>query len=1511
MFYLTNERYKEMTQRAYGKKDDEVSPLSYMNSDEISTYTTPQQKEQQGVLADTADAFQMGMGRGASDLSRLVAIGANKLGWNNVESWFNKAADMAAEYADEQVTQMSDEMREALNQDVTEDPSALTNIRWWAGNLGSVLGSELDTVIVSAVTLGAGSAAYAGAKTAAKQGAKYVLKKELAEKVGQVAFKEAVKRGASNKFAQIAALDAVQSAMMAGSRANQTREDMLRLSDEELANNDKFIQEYSAISNSEDGQLMTGNERFEAAKNNFIAKASRDAAFDPKAMLSDLATNAISGLGGGFMGLGKAAKTKTGGFLKGAFKESATEAIQGATEQYAINETAKEYYDPDRDLMENVASNAVQSAILGAGFGGPTGVLDVYSERRAFNKAKKQLLNFKSTGNETVDQSLRSYVDMVNQQANDLDDLITQSRFNAHYAMAQREARAANIMADLNQSTNQPDLSQSPTQDAVNTFTQNHKPIQTSAITENQLGGTDEIDIGNGNYQPISYAVVDVANLTPTQNKADNQFRDRNRVASLSQINEIARNLDPRKLSASPTMDVGAPLLAQDGSTVIAGNGRTMALQQAYQQGLADNYRQYLLSNADQFGLSQEKINQFRNPVLVRRLDTPVDITQTAINSNEQGGMRMSNLEQAKVDSQRLPNLDAFYISETGDLNTSDNQNFVRQFILNQPANLRNELLDSKGNLSQTGTQRLRNAVLFKAYGDTETLSRAIESTDQGSRNIINALTRIAPIVARVKQDIANGNLINVDISNDIVSAVEKYNQLKQQNQNIDEYLKQQDFVSDLSSESKALLKIFDENARSAKRITQVLNNYYQSAQKQGNTAQTNMFGEVMFDKESALEQASKNQDDDLFDDVRRSVNAPDLEDIPNLENARKLGFNTDYYYRHGTYEQNPISRIDPDESFGALFTLQNQFGDQRPSEASVGDTYQDFVIKGEPLTHQEFNEKLYEDTEKSKDLISRVGYFDKDSLTDEQWDNLFDLVTEDSDVYDFIDDEGNLPDYLKETLYTDNPGEAGWEVQKLRIKLAKEFGANAVNIHDEYGSSVALLPGNGVRNIQANFDPEQADSDGLMFSRSAANTSNEFEETAQKYGGKEAYDKAVEDGDTELSYQQWVQVRTPSFKAWFGDWENDPKKASKAINPRTGEPLVVYHGSNNYEETRKWNDKQKYYETEYQPFNIFKRNVDGLENQGHFFNSDKDNAFGYGVNEYHTYLNLKNPLIIDAKSSHYSAIKHKRNIKDTYDWAKYAENKGYDGVIFENVRDGADFSALDKDTNNFVAFAANQIKSATDNVGTFDSDNDDIRYSKRKSDLDNDYLALAKRYQQGDHSVEPQLREMVNQAATEKGFGKPDYRMSHEAPNRYDEISRSIDDLSEIYPEDLYSSQGYHYYGSGYGDMDKAAWRILKRVKGNPEAEVTIYRAYPKGTGGTITNGDWVTIVRDYAVEHGEANLDGDYEIASKKVKAKDVFTNGDSLQEQGYDNGLSEVVNSKKKIKLDELICRRSNLI
>jgi len=44
--------------------------------------------------------------------------------------------------------------------------------------------------------------------------------------------------------------------------------------------------------------------------------------------------------------------------------------------------------------------------------------------------------------------------------------------------------------------------------------------------------------------------------------------------------------------------------------------------------------------------------------------------------------------------------------------------------------------------------------------------------------------------------------------------------------------------------------------------------------------------------------------------------------------------------------------------------------------------------------------------------------------------------------------------------------------------------------------------------------------------------------EVERAYGGRAAYDRAKGAGKTKLSYGQWLQVRTPQFKRWFGDWE-------------------------------------------------------------------------------------------------------------------------------------------------------------------------------------------------------------------------------------------------------------------------------------------------------------------------------------------------------------------------------------
>ena len=51
------------------------------------------------------------------------------------------------------------------------------------------------------------------------------------------------------------------------------------------------------------------------------------------------------------------------------------------------------------------------------------------------------------------------------------------------------------------------------------------------------------------------------------------------------------------------------------------------------------------------------------------------------------------------------------------------------------------------------------------------------------------------------------------------------------------------------------------------------------------------------------------------------------------------------------------------------------------------------------------------------------------------------------------------------------------------------------------------------------------------------------------------------------------------------------------------------------------------------------------------------------------------------------------------------------------------------------------------------------------------------------------------------------------------------------------------------------------------------------------IEPGNWVTINKEYAVEHGMANLNKRYKILTKTVPAKHLYTDGNSVHEWGYD--------------------------
>jgi len=128
------------------------------------------------------------------------------------------------------------------------------------------------------------------------------------------------------------------------------------------------------------------------------------------------------------------------------------------------------------------------------------------------------------------------------------------------------------------------------------------------------------------------------------------------------------------------------------------------------------------------------------------------------------------------------------------------------------------------------------------------------------------------------------------------------------------------------------------------------------------------------------------------------------------------------------------------------------------------------------------------------------------------------------------------------------------------------------------------------------------------------------------------------------------------------------------------------------------------------------------------------------------------------------------------------------------------------------------------------------------------------------------------------------EYGMSHR-PMTIQQGAAPLHDLSNAFDETIYSKNALQNYGTGSPRLDREALKVFSQVKGNPDAEVTIYRAVPKGTKESKINpGDWVTVSKEYAMEHGQGALEGKYKILSQKVPAKHITTNADSILEQGY---------------------------
>lgn len=214
---------------------------------------------------------------------------------------------------------------------------------------------------------------------------------------------------------------------------------------------------------------------------------------------------------------------------------------------------------------------------------------------------------------------------------------------------------------------------------------------------------------------------------------------------------------------------------------------------------------------------------------------------------------------------------------------------------------------------------------------------------------------------------------------------------------------------------------------------------------------------------------------------------------------------------------------------------------------------------------------------------------------------------------------------------------------------------------------------------------------------------------------------------------------RSPHFKSFFGDWENEPHASSKVVHSQTGEPheqepiygdrpAIVYHGTPHHG----WSkfDKKFILDPEQQKYGA-----------GFYFTESRSHAQGYAgkkgqVKE--VYLNIRNPFDIDRHAIPTHLLPHEtqqgllaerkgRPLPKAVSWhvAKgHAKNADLTAAIQNMGHDGltSNYSSVVPPSTTggkmqvgkhrvWIAFEPKQIK-AKDNRGTFDPNEEDSMFS-------------------------------------------------------------------------------------------------------------------------------------------------------------------------------------------------------
>ncbi|MGU5718165.1 LPD38 domain-containing protein [Aeromonas hydrophila] len=385
----------------------------------------PEPTSDQGVIGDTVDMFQRGVGQ-------TFGGDAETLGQLTDSQTIKDAGRAISDWGEGQMQEVSPEMRAAMGkQFVVENPDgsisageAWADPRAYWGNFATVLGQFAGLI---GGTKGAGVVAKPLIRGMANRLATDLVEGEAKRLVAKATVKDALKSGtmdsvraayaaAPTAVAKKAVIDkavgqlafigygAHAGAMASGMRAQQaereTRDYLNNLGPDALNENADYQSAYWGLADGEMNGADPGEIR-SAAISYLSEQAASNAFQDPRALASDFASGLLTGAGGGIGGaLGKVGQTRVGAAVRGFVGEGATEGWQGAETQRAVNEAVQEWADETRDPMAGVLVAGLNEAIVGGMAGG--GLAGVVGPEVHISKPVVRTV----TGNERIDQGI-------------------------------------------------------------------------------------------------------------------------------------------------------------------------------------------------------------------------------------------------------------------------------------------------------------------------------------------------------------------------------------------------------------------------------------------------------------------------------------------------------------------------------------------------------------------------------------------------------------------------------------------------------------------------------------------------------------------------------------------------------------------------------------------------------------------------------------------------------------------------------------------------------------------------------------------------------------------------------------------------------------------------------------------------------------------------------------------------------------------------------------------------